>query len=80
MMPSNRYAEIIATGEKAATEYEAFVTGLRDQINYLELDMSDTAVSKLHTASSDTNARARELMKSLGELNQVTKTYIKGLK
>ena len=75
-----RYAEVLDSGQRAAEKYQDFVTGLRNQIRYFELDMSRDAVDKLEPAEKKTAAEASELFNSIEELTQVTRNYIKSMK
>jgi predicted RNase H-like nuclease (RuvC/YqgF family) len=75
-----RYGEIIAAGGKAGEHYDKFLSDLKGQFSYLELDMSDAAMSKLKTNAQTTNADAKALFKSIDDLTDATKDYIKSLK
>ncbi len=75
-----RYGEVIGSGQRAAERYQGFLSSLENQIAYLELDMSDAAVNKLEPSEKKAAAEASELFKSIGELNRVTKDYIKSMK
>ena len=76
----SRYGEITTADSKFGEHYNKFLTDLKNQISYLNLDMSDDAVSKLKTNQKTTNANAKALFKSIDDLADATKDYIKSLK
>lgn len=76
----DRYGEIIVAGQKAGDQYNSFVSDLSSQSGYLELDMSDAAISGLAEKAQETNARAERLFGSIHELTKTTKLYVNSLK
>ena len=76
----SRFGEITTAANRAGEHYNKFLTDLKNQINYLGLDMSDDAMSKLKTSGQTTNADAKALFKSIDDLADATKSYIKSLK
>ncbi len=76
----SRYGEIATAGSRAGEHYNKFLTDLKSQISYLNLDMSDDAMSKLKTNQRTTNADAKALFKSIDDLTIATKDYIQSLK
>ncbi len=76
----SRYGEIIGSGVKARSIYDSFLTDLRNQCSYFELDMSDAAIAKLKPNQGETKAKAKALDQSIGDLTKVTKNYISSMK
>ena len=76
----SRYGEITTAHSKFGEHYNKFLTDLKNQISYLNLDMSDDAMSRLKTNQQTTNADAKALFKSIDDLANATKDYIKSLK
>lgn len=76
----DRYGEIIESGLEAGSLYDSFVTDLKNQCRYFELDMSDTAMGKLTTNRDDTRQKARDLFSSADQLRGTTKGYIDSMK
>ena len=75
----SRYGEITTAHSKFGEHYNKFLTDLKNQISYLNLDMSDDAMSRLKTNQQTTNADAKALFKSIDDLANATKDYIKSL-
>jgi hypothetical protein len=50
------------------------------QFGYLELDMSDAAMTALAEKAQETNTRADQLFSAIHELTKTTKVYINSLK
>ena len=76
----DRYGLVIESGLRAGGLYESFVTDLKNQISYLELDMSDTAMEKLKPSQSETKIKAKSLFQSVDQLTKTTKGYISSMK
>ena len=76
----DRYGLVIESGLRAGGLYESFVTDLKNQISYLELDMSDTAMEKLKPSQSETKIKAKSLLQSVDQLTKTTKGYISSMK
>ncbi len=76
----DRYGLVIESGLRAGSLYESFVTDLKNQISYLELDMSDTAMDKLKPSQSETKIKAKSLFQSVDQLTKTTKGYISSMK
>jgi exonuclease VII large subunit len=74
------YLEIVRAGDKAADDYGAFLKSIRDEIQFLELDFSDDAVSALKSKDRDTKARVKQLSDSIDQVDKRTKNYIDSLK
>jgi len=75
----SQYAQIIGTGRLAATHYEDFVENLRNELSYLELDMSDEAIVQLGPKTQETAMQARELKNSVDSLTGKIEGYIAAL-
>ena len=75
-----QYGEVIESGMKAGTLYESFLSDLKNQSSYFDLDMSDTAMGSLKPNRDETNAKAKALKGSINELTKVTKGYISSMK
>jgi len=75
----SQYAQIIGTGRLAATHYEDFVDNLRNELSYLELDMSDEAIVQLGPKTQETAMQARELKNSVDSLTGKIEGYIAAL-
>lgn len=76
----DRYYEIIDTGLKAANMYGTFAADLKNQVSYLELDMSDTAMSKLMPSQAKTATTATELYQAVDAMVKTTKGYVASMK
>jgi hypothetical protein len=76
----DRYGLVIESGLRAGSLYESFVTDLKNQISYLELDMSDTAMDKLKPSRSETKIKAKSMFQSVDQLLKTTKGYINSMK
>ena len=76
----DRYSEIIESGLRAGGLYDSFLTALKNQGSYFELDMSDGAMAKLTTNRSETKAKAKALNQSIEDLTKATKSYISSMK
>jgi len=76
----DRYGEIIEAGLKAGGLYDSFLTDLKNQCAYLELDMSDPAMAKLKPSQDETKGKAKALFQSVDELTKVTKGYVSSMK
>lgn len=74
------YGQIVAAGRGVADQYDAFVTTLGNQLNYLEVDMSDTAIEKLKSSNQDLRGEAKELEARVGGFEAEIKSYITALK
>ncbi|HSF17861.1 MAG TPA: hypothetical protein VLK65_20140 [Vicinamibacteria bacterium] len=55
----DRYGAIIESGLKAGGLYDGFVTDLKNQCRYFEVDMSDSGMAKLTSNRSETQQKAR---------------------
>lgn len=76
----DRYGQVIESALRAGGLYESFLTDLKNQISYLELDMSDTAMEKLKPSRSETKTKAKSLFQSVDQLMKTTKGYIQSMK
>ena len=76
----DRYGQVIESGLRAGSLYESFLTDLKNQVSYLDLDMSDPAMAKLKPSQDETKAKAKALFQSVDELTKVTKGYIATMK
>jgi hypothetical protein len=76
----DRYYQTIDTGLKAANLYGAFATDLKNQVSYLNLDMSDAAMSKLMPSQAKTAVGVTELYQAVDEMTKATKGYIASMK
>jgi vacuolar-type H+-ATPase subunit I/STV1 len=81
-MTENRdnYGRIIDSGLKAANLYGSFVTDLKNQLSYLNLDMSDNAMAKLAPTQAQTATKITELYQAVDELTRTTRGYIASMK
>lgn len=76
----DRYGQVIESGLSAGGLYESFVTDLKNQCSYLELDMSDPAMAKLKPNRDETKAKAKSLFQSVDEVTKAAKGYISSMK
>lgn len=76
----DRYGQIIETGLKAGSLYNAFVTDVKNQMSYFQLDMSDAAMAKLAPNQAETKRKAQDMFRSVNELTGTTKSYIDSMK
>ena len=76
----DRYGQVIESGLRAGSLYESFLTDLKNQISYLDLDMSDTAMDKLKPSQSETKIKAKSMFQSVDQLIKTTKGYISSMK
>jgi hypothetical protein len=76
----DRYGQVIESALRAGGLYDSFLTDLKNQISYLELDMSDTAMEKLEPSRSETKIKAKSLFQSVDQLMKTTKGYIQSMK
>jgi len=72
----SQYAQIIGTGRLAATHYEDFLSNLKGELSYLELDMSDEAIVQLGPKTQETATQARELKNSVNTLTGKIEGYV----
>jgi hypothetical protein len=56
-----QYGEVIRAGRTSADQYDAYVAMLGNQLQYLELDMSDGAIEKLKSTNQDLRGEAQQL-------------------
>jgi hypothetical protein len=75
-----RYGRVIEAGLKAGSLYSTFVADLKNQCSYLELDMSETAMSRLAPNRAQATERAAALYESVDELTKTTNGYIASMK
>ena len=75
-----RYGRVIESALSAGGLYDSFLTDLKNQISYLELDMSDTAMEKLKPSRSEKKTKAKSLFQSVDQLMKTTKGYIQSMK
>ncbi len=71
-----RYAQIIVTGRLAATHYDDFASNMKNELSYLELDMSDEAIALLGPKVEETASKARELKLSVDNLTGKIEGYL----
>jgi predicted RNase H-like nuclease (RuvC/YqgF family) len=76
----DRYGLVIESGLRAGGVYDSFLTDLKNQISYLDLDMSDTAMEKLKPSRSETKIKAKSMFQSVDQLIKSTKGYIQSMK
>lgn len=76
----DRYGQVIEAGRKAGGLYGSFVTDLKNQLSYFQLDMSDAAMAKLTKNRDETMGKAKTLFQSADELTRTTKGYIASMK
>jgi hypothetical protein len=74
------YERIVEAGGNAATQYEAFVSTLTNQLKYLELDLSREAVAKLKSSKQDLRGEANELRARVDALKADIRRYTASLK
>jgi len=75
-----RYGQIITAGRTSADQYDAYVAMLGNQLQYLELDMSDGAIEKLKSTNQDLRGEARELRSRIGGFKGEIQRYVAALK
>ena len=75
-----QYGQIITAGRSVADQYDAYVVMLGNQLKYLELDLSDTAIEKLKSTNQDLRGEAKELQSRVGGLKSEMRRYIVALK
>lgn len=76
----DRYTAVIESGLKAGGLYDGFVTDLKNQCSYFDLDMSDNAMSKLTTNRDETKQKSKTMFQSVDELTKTTEGYIQSMK
>jgi len=76
----DNYGRVIESGLKAGTLYSGFVTDLKGQVSYLDLDMSDNAMSKLVANQTQAKDKIATLYQAVDELTKVTRGYIASMK
>lgn len=76
----DRYGQVIEAGLKAGGLYGSFVTDLKNQCSYFQLDMSDAAMAKLTNSRDETRQNAKSLFQSADELTRTTTGYIASMK
>jgi chromosome segregation ATPase len=74
------YGQVVAAGRSAADQYDAFVTTLGNQLKYLELDLSDTAIEKLKSSNQDLRGQAKQLESSVSGLKAEIRSYVAAMK
>jgi hypothetical protein len=74
------YGQVVAAGRSAADQYDGFVATLGNQLKYLELDLSDTAIDKLKSSNQDLRGQANELQASVGGLKGEISRYVAAMK
>jgi chromosome segregation ATPase len=74
------YGQVVAAGRSAADQYDAFVTTLGNQLKYLDVDLSDTAIEKLKSSDQDLSGTARELQGRVSGLKSEIQRYASGMK
>ena len=74
-----QYAQIIGTGRLAATHYEDFLSNLKGELSYLDLDMSDEAIMQLGPKTQETATQALELKNSVNTLTGKIEGYVAAL-
>ena len=62
---ADRYTAVIEAGLQAGGLYDGFVTDLKNQCSYFEIDMSDAAMEKLTTNRDKTKHKSESLFKSV---------------
>jgi chromosome segregation ATPase len=75
-----QYGQIITAGRSVADQYDAYVVMLGNQLKYLELDLSDTAIEKLKSTNQDLRGEAKELQSRVAGLKSEIGRYIASLK
>jgi chromosome segregation ATPase len=75
-----KYGQIVTAGRSVADQYDAFVLTLGNQLKYLELDLSDSAIAKLKSSNQDLSGTARELQARVAGLKGEIKRYIAALR
>jgi chromosome segregation ATPase len=75
-----QYGQIITAGRTSADQYDAYVAMLGNQLQYLELDMSDGAIDKLKSTNQDLRGEARELRSRIGGFKGEIQRYVAALK
>lgn len=74
------YGRIVTAGRSVADQYDSFVATLGNQLKYLELDLSDTAIERLKSSNQDLRAEAKELASRVGGFKSEIKRYVTALK
>lgn len=75
-----RYGQVVEAGLRAGGLYSAFVTDLKNQCSYLDVDMSDAALGRLAPNRAQTSQRATALFQSADQLTNTTRGYIASMK
>jgi hypothetical protein len=75
-----RYGEITQHGFTAADRYDRFVADVENQLQYLQIDMSDESMAKLEDHASVTKASASELFTAIGDLKKTMRGYVQSMK
>jgi chromosome segregation ATPase len=75
-----QYGQIIRAGRSSADQYDAYVAMLANQLKYLELDMSDSAVEKLKSTNQDLRGEAKELESRVNGFKAEIQSYIAAMK
>ncbi len=75
-----RYGQIIGAGRSAADQYDAYVAMLANQLQYLELDMSNGAIEKLKSTNQDLRGEAKQLEARIGGFKSEIQRYVAALK
>jgi chromosome segregation ATPase len=75
-----QYGQIITEGRSVADQYDAYVVMLGNQLKYLQLDLSDTAIEKLKSTNQDLRGEAKELRSRVGGFKSEIRRYIAALK
>jgi chromosome segregation ATPase len=75
-----QYGQIITAGRSSADQYDAYVAMLGNQLQYLELDMSDGAIEKLKSTNQDLRGEGKELRSRIDGFKSEIQRYVAALK
>ena len=76
----SRYGQIVGSGRLAASQYDAFLRGMKDSLAYLELDLSDEAIAQLEPKSHELAVEASKLKSSVEIIVRKIEGYIDALR
>lgn len=74
-----RYSEILELGKLAGTEYEGFMSTLRDQVLYLGHDLNPTGVASVSEDAKKLNEDAPTLFAKIDKTTEAFNNYIRML-
>jgi len=76
----SEYARIVGTGNLAASQYEEFLSGMKNELAFLDLDLSDDAIAQLLPKTRETQQHATALQSSMADLTRKIDGYVDALR